>query len=339
MGRLSNIELLRIVAMIMVLFLHCNYLSLGWIDYNDFLKNPITSFSRALFEQLCVISVNVFVFISGWFGIRANLKGLSSLIFQVLFYHVLIILLFFILGLEVPITTVLMGFYFGASYWFVVAYLILYMFSPVLNIFIEHASRKIYLRVLLFFYLFEFLFGWIFSISGAEFHHGYSALSFIGIYLLAQFIIKHTEKIKKQKTKIYFILYICCSCFPIVLFLVTKKMHHALDYSSPFVLISTISFFFIFNRYNFSSRVINYLACSSFSIYLVHQHPLIINYYIDFMNKMYNIIGGLLYIPFLILFALVFGLSCIIIDKVRILLWGKLSGIIFNNNALSNLKD
>lgn len=83
MKRKSNIELCRIIAMLLVVLLHANYLSLGGVELNDVEVAPLDSFLKVLSEQLCIICVNVFILISGWFGIKANIKGAVSLLFQV----------------------------------------------------------------------------------------------------------------------------------------------------------------------------------------------------------------------------------------------------------------
>ena len=83
MKRESNIELLRIVAMLLVLFLHANYFSLGKVESIDIQSDLFGSFVKSFTEALCIICVNVFVLISGWFGIRPTLKGAMSLLFQV----------------------------------------------------------------------------------------------------------------------------------------------------------------------------------------------------------------------------------------------------------------
>ena len=150
--RKSNIELLRIFAMLLVLMLHANYYALGGVE----IINDITSFLKVLSEQLCVIAVNVFVLISGWFGIKPSLKGGISILFQVYFYHLLICVILMCFGREVPLSQFLVGLYFGKPYWFVIAYLILYALAPILNIFIENASAKLQISVL--FILFRILF-------------------------------------------------------------------------------------------------------------------------------------------------------------------------------------
>ena len=161
MKRESNIELCRILAMLLVLLLHANYFSLGEVEYSDIQVNKVGALLKAFAEQLCIICVNVFVLISGWFGIRPNVKGGLSLLFQVFFYHILVVLLFLCIGEPVSLEQVLDGFYFGSPYWFVMSYLILYAISPILNAFIESSTPRIFASVLIVFFLLEFIYGWI----------------------------------------------------------------------------------------------------------------------------------------------------------------------------------
>lgn len=83
--RQSNFELLRIVAMFMVMMLHVNFLALGKPSVEDAGSAPLATFTRILFEVMSVGSVDLFVLISGWFGIKANRKSLFTFIFQVVF--------------------------------------------------------------------------------------------------------------------------------------------------------------------------------------------------------------------------------------------------------------
>ena len=337
MKRESNIELCRIIAMLLVLLLHANYFSLGEVELKDIEVAPFDSFLKALGEQLCIICVNVFILISGWFGIRANIKGGVSLLFQVYFYHILIVLLFIFIGEIVPIITILNGFYFGHPYWFIPAYLILYAISPILNSFIESATPRLFASVLISYFLMEFIYGWLTN-KGA-YNAGYTAISFIGLYLLAQFIRKYSSPLKNIGVFTNFLLYFVLSIMPVVLFFVTGHKFNILAYSSPFVILSSVFFFLAFNKMKLSNNVINYLACSSLSIYIVHLHPLICQHFIDLMNAAFNLLGGYVYTLFVILFAVCFGLFCVLIDKLRILLWSLLCKLFVNNmiNRITNL--
>ena len=335
MKRDSNIELLRIVAMLLVLFVHANYLSLGAVEPNDITNSPIDSFFKALLEQLCTICVNVFVLISGWFGIKSSIKGAISLLFQVFFFHILIIIAAICIGETITLHTIIDCFYFGSPYWFVTSYLVLYAISPILNSFIETASPRLYLSVLCAFFFVEFALGWATDL--ASFKSGYSAISFVGLYLLANFIRTHSKRLLNLGICQNFLLYFICSIVPIAIFFLTKHDFNMIAYSSPFVISASIFFFLAFNKMTISSTAVNYLACSSFSIYLVHQHPVGCRHFIDLMSSTFEKVGGYWYILFVLIFALVFGLLCIMLDKVRIRIWHFICKI-FLDKAISNYK-
>ena len=320
MERKSNIELLRIVAMLFVVLLHANYFSLGRVDITDIIINPIPAFFKAYLEQLCIVCVNVFVLISGWFGIRPTLKGGLSLLFQVFFFHILIILVLLAIGESIPASGFYRLFYEDSPYWFVIAYLILYAVSPILNAFIETVNVRTYLSVLVSFFLLEFAFGWMSNVAGAVYNEGYSAISFMGLYLLARYLYKYPTKIITFSIPQNIMLYFLFSLLPILLFFLTKREFNYMAYTSPFVISASVFFFMAFNKMKFSNKVINYLACSSFAIYLVHLHPLVKDHFICLMRSAFEKLGGM-YILFAVSFAIILGLICMILDKVRIFVW------------------
>lgn len=320
MERKSNIELLRIVAMLFVVLLHANYFSLGRVDITDIIINPIPTFFKAYLEQLCIVCVNVFVLISGWFGIRPTLKGGLSLLFQVFFFHILIILVLLAIGESIPASGFYRLFYEDSPYWFVIAYLILYAVSPILNAFIETVNVRTYLSVLVSFFLLEFAFGWMSNVAGAVYNEGYSAISFMGLYLLARYLYKYPTKIITFSIPQNIMLYFLFSLLPILLFFLTKREFNYMAYTSPFVISASVFFFMAFNKMKFSNKVINYLACSSFAIYLVHLHPLVKDHFICLMRSAFEKLGGM-YILFAVSFAIILGLICMILDKVRIFVW------------------
>ena len=88
--RNSNMEMLRLLAMFMVLVYHADFLSLG-VPKMDFAMNAsqwIDSSLRFLIQSACVVCVNVFVMLSGWFGIRPKLDRFISFLFQVTFFTI-----------------------------------------------------------------------------------------------------------------------------------------------------------------------------------------------------------------------------------------------------------
>ncbi len=100
--RQSNFEMLRIVAMFMVLVLHVDSLANGRPAPEDISSAPFPSFLRIMFEVMCVGCVDLFVLISGWFGIKANRRSLGAFVFQVVFVFYIVAASCWLFGGYVP---------------------------------------------------------------------------------------------------------------------------------------------------------------------------------------------------------------------------------------------
>lgn len=84
--RLANMDLLRIVAMLMVLVVHADFIALGVPAVEDLHLNPFGVATRYAIEMFAIVGVDVFVLLSGWFGIHFKVRKLSELLFQVFFF-------------------------------------------------------------------------------------------------------------------------------------------------------------------------------------------------------------------------------------------------------------
>lgn len=321
--RQSNMELLRIIAMLGVVLLHANYVSLGWIGASDVMSRPLESFFRMFAEQLCIVSVDVFVMISGWFGIKPTLKGIANILYQVLFYGVVFLLVGILFGLPVPKTEMLHVFWAGGYYWFIPAYLGLYTLSPVLNIFVEKSKPETIIKVLICFFLLQCLFGWLTELG--TYRGGSSLISFVGIYMLSRFVKLYSSRFKNIEASKCFVSYLVFTLIPALLaFFGMKYIDTAfcpVKYSSPFVIAAALSLVLAFSKLEFQSRAVNWAACSVLSIYLVHQHPMIMPLFKSLMLGAYSSLGYLMYVPFALLAALLIGIVCILMDKIRIASW------------------
>lgn len=184
----SNIELLRLLAMFLVLVVHADFFSLDSPTQNDIIVAPTNAFFRFFFESLSIVCVNVFVLISGWFSIRSNVKSFCNFIFQCLFFLIGIYIVLLILGMTSLSVKGLAGCFFMLKWnWFIKAYIGLYILSPVLNAFIKNADKRTYENVLIAFFVFQTVYSW-FTGAALFFESGYSTMSFIGLYLLAQYL-------------------------------------------------------------------------------------------------------------------------------------------------------
>ncbi len=320
----SNFELLRIVAMMLVMLVHANYLSLGDVTQSELHTTPLTAIVRIVCEQLCIVSVNLFVLLSGWFGIRPTVKKFASLIFQILFIGLLSVEACRLAGIEVSVRAFNDLLYFGASYWFVPAYLILFCIAPVLNTFAEHASKREFARVLAAFFAMQMLFGWL-TYDYGHFERGYSAISFVGLYLLAQFVRRHGERLRSLHWWKHLLLYLLFTAIPVAvsIFGIWTKGREmgATMYSSMFVIAASLSLFLVFDKLRFESRIVNWLASSAFAIYLVHQAPGVFGLYQKLFSTAYEQMHGVWFIPFVLVATTTIGIVSILFDKVRIVLW------------------
>lgn len=333
-SRDSNFELLRIIAMIMVLILHGNFYSNGIPTIDEINSYFIPSFCRIFIQSLSIVAVNVFVLISGWFGMTFSWKNIGNILFQCFFYVFLIFLLLECItpsNISISPGKIAHMFFFGQPYWFVLEYLGLMVVSPLLNVFVEKSTKNELKSLLIAYFCFQWVYGWIFD-DFIGFKWGYSTYSFIGLYLLIRYIRKFKPVWSQQSMKKFFLLYVMLAIFSTILYLfitiidipfvVDFFRNKILSYNSPLVILSAIFFILAFSKLNLSNRkFINLAGASSFAIYLIHCHPLLFSYYAELMRFIFQNYKGIEYLTIFITILLVISIICILIDCIRIYLW------------------
>ena len=206
--RESSFELMRIIAMIMVLSVHADFLVDGVPTGADITDHPALALTRITWESVCIVCVNIFVMISGWFGIHPTVRGFCHLMFQVVFYLWGIFLVELALGhATVTWHSIKMCLLLERANWFVIAYIGLYLLAPVVNAFIEKASERTLRHVIICFFIFEVTFGW--CGSAVFIQSGYSTLSFIGLYLFARYLHLYGERFSRHGLAIYCVSTLC----------------------------------------------------------------------------------------------------------------------------------
>ena len=320
--RQSNIELLRIIAMFLVMVVHADYFALGSPDSADMLIAPIPTAIMVFIEALSICCVNVFVLISGYFGIRPKKSSMTSFLFQILFFFVLIYGVCLASGVaSLSVQGVLQCFCLTPANWFIKAYLLLFILAPVLNAFIEKCDQILHRNVLIGFYLIQTVYGCLFSAD--FFGNGYSTLSFIGLYLLARYIKIYAPKLSQLKKGYDISLYLLCAALITIItllgFMVGKNTEILMfTYINPLVIIESVALLLFFSKLKFTSRFINWVAASSFAVYLVHANPNILNgIYKDIIVSIYNSSSGInTFMDIFVFLTGIFILS-ILIDQVR----------------------
>ena len=308
--RMSNFELLRILAMILIMFGHFHLRIC-----------PLQTYLDTTMSCISALGVDIFIAISGWFGIRFSKEGLSRYIFQVLFILWTVYGLAIVFGLadyNVAGTKISLSFYEG--YWFVLGYLGLYLASPVLNSFVEHSTKRELQMVLVSYYLFQGYYSWL--SAWYDYYAGYSVILFSGIYLTTAYLRKYPVAwIQKHSLKFLALTILLMST---IAYLSLWKFGHAarqIRDDNPLAILVSILLLLSFKKLKFQSKVVNWLAASCFAVYLIHYSPFVYPYIMQFMHSVYMQFDGLLYMVVLAVSLLAIYLACTLYDQMRILAW------------------
>lgn len=283
--RSSNLELLRIIAMVMIVTLHI--ITQGGLIFSI---NPL-SLSYAvmeLFQAISYVSVNCYVLISGYFLINSKFKfrRLFKVWFQVWFYSISIYIILLLLNkvsfdlkeiikITFPLT-------FG-QYWFATVYIILYICFPVLNIAIKSMS-KIQNMLSIFIMIILFSISPIKNSIGVK--DGYSLYWFICLYFVGAYIrLYYKPKYKYKKylagfilaTMIDYFLAMSAVWITVKLFGVARGMSYFLAYNWFGTFIASVCLFVAILNIRIKSYKLNkYIlrfSTLTFGIYLIHVNP------------------------------------------------------------------
>ena len=325
--RKSGIELLRIIAMFLVLVVHASFSSVGEPTYNDIIQSSFSSYTRFFFQSLSIGCVDIFVIITGWFGIRPKRESFFNFTFQCLFFLFGIYAFCLATGLaSFSIKGIAECLLFRGT-WFVKAYLLLYILAPLLNAFIDSASERQHRMLLIYFFSFQIIYSWA-SFAVTFFEQGYSTMSFIGLYLLARYFSIYKPKIGNYNKNYYLafffmsVILLATTSFLTRRFQIEAVAGRILGYDQPLVIASSFSLVLYFNKLDFQNAVINSIAVSSFAVYLLHSNPnFFVQYYIPTIKSIYNSYNGIICLGEILLFLLFVFTLAILIDKIRIWLW------------------
>lgn len=326
--RNSSIEFLRLVAMLFIVLSHIlkgsfQSLDTGLIEGN--LSDNSTFLADSVLSSLtCAgVGVDLFVLISGYFGIRFKIKSFVQLLSQILFYSLGVTIIVSAVGVHtlsiadfryfVPISS--------GIWWFISSYIALYFIAPLINQGVDMLDKR-YLSYVIYGLLFlncfsSFLFTNIFI--GAD---GFSFFNFVTLYVIGRYIAKYGIQIKHP-----LLIFLCCF---ILVFLVdytvslmaNQPLRPAKRYNDILLIIMSLCLLTMFLKINLQSKFINSVACSTLAIYLIHVHPLIFNYVLDIGKWINQTFDNCLTTSILIKIGMTLAICiiCVVIDRIRIII-------------------
>lgn len=349
MNRNSNLELLRIISMVMIVTLHI--ITQGGLIFSI---NPL-SFSYAvmeLFQAISYVSVNCYVLISGYFLINSKFKfsKIFKIWLQVLFYSISIYIILLILN-KIPfnlkeLIRSMFPLTFG-QYWFATVYIILYIASPILNTIMRTMSEA-QVRLWIFVMILLFSISPIKDSIGVQ--DGYSLYWFICLYCVGAYIrLYYKPKYIYKKylfgfifaTGIDYIVAMTSVWITVRLFGVARGMSYFLAYNWIGTFIASVCLFiFILNLEVKSQKVNKYILSFStltFGVYLIHVNPhlskviwneiLVTNRYLEYRGKFF------IYMLMVISLYLV----CSFIEYIRQRVFNNIYNIIFSSKLVNKI--
>ena len=284
--RQSNIELLRIIAMIFIVMHH--YVTHGTTSF-VYLDAPLSvqSVLALFFGAFGRPAVGIFILICGYFSIKSDFKlpRFITLIAQVFFYSVIPLLLaIFILPGDATIgrneifSSIFPTAY--GTYWFITAYAVLLLLSPYINKLLLMLTQKQHKALIV---IFAVIWCIIPTFLDARFS-GSDLAYFVALYVIAAYLRLYPLQANPSR---HFLLF---GFWAFVVLASIASSSYLLNYSGVFR--KYITYFTEYNRLPgamcalelfiamsqtkpFYSKLINRIASSSFGIYLIHDNPFI----------------------------------------------------------------
>lgn len=329
--RESNIELLRIVSMILIVAYHCT------INSGYFMNNTFVALVLFITGMWGILGVDCFFIISFNFlyNSKFKIKKFINTITEIVFYSILLMIPMavivnmntgknisiilcetFIKGLKEP--------FWRDVYWFATIYLLMYLSFPILNKIVKELKEK-ELR-----YIVILLTGIILLYQMKE-----TVIEdyFFCIYMYFAFfyIKKYKEFWVKQNCKIVF--FICTVC--LIFFKIISECHEnnifilniisgRFGRHSILLFIDSVFLFYIFKTLKIkNSKIINAVASTTFGIYLFHENQIFtIRRYIYILSEerifsKMELFSGYRFLLFYFLEILIIFILGMLIDFIR----------------------
>lgn len=289
---MSNLELLRCIAMMMVVVLH--YLGKSELLGDLAAGNLTTTQTVAwVLESFCIVAVNVYMMISGYFLSESSFKvsRLLKLWLQVWVYSVGIGLLAAFTGTlpaEEFNTHYLLSLLFPISmghYWFMTAYVFLYLLLPFIGMAIRKMTKgQMQLTLgglLLVFCVLKSVLPFRLEMDGK----GYDCIWYLCVFLTAAYIRRFGISFLQKKWKAVCLYVVAClaifaetMCLQQV-YLRTGSleliMKIATEYNHIFPFLAALGLFMTFKMTNVSgatAKVVNRVAPYTLGVYLLHEN-------------------------------------------------------------------
>lgn len=326
--RNMGVELLRIVSMLMVAAAHI--LGQGGVLAGVSAAPGRSVYAAAyLLESCCLLACNSYALVSGYVGATGHFRyaRLFETQARVLFYTILITAGFCIAMPKLFGFTLIKNALFPAmtnQYWYYTAYFGLMLFTPALQCLTAHLDRAQFRNLIVSIVMLFCVLPMLFVSDIFQTAQGYSLWWLTALYLVGAYIRKYGCPFLKKPLPALAVYALC------VLAAWGIQMAEAcgagiplpnmLVFTSPAMLLGSVSLLVAFAGFRLPEpvkRAVALCAPLSFSVYLIHVHPLIWKYLFEGRFALFADYPVYGFVPAVIGAAAAIYAVCTLIDAVR----------------------
>lgn len=300
----------------------CGYLSAFWMNGETIVG--------AVLNSLFVTGVNLFVMISGWFGIGKVWRPMVRLVVECGVFGALAMALSLLLYNFLPLDRVEGCFSLDllwrsvrfTNWWFVTHYLMLVLAAPLLEAALKNVERRTLERVLVCLLLFNCLFGFCWGYVNAS---GYNVVNFIMIYLLARYMRLFPQAaVNRLICQRAWVVIGLCMALATLWFLLDKsgwaagRLSRAWSYNNPLIVLETMAVFSLFLKLRSDDRRAERFAPYVLGVYLLQSAPSLVYYRNALGSWLFDNYGYLGFVTAVVMLAvLCFVLSVAVLVPLR----------------------
>lgn len=319
--RQSNFEVLRIILILFILALH--YLNSnygGALNTKNISNKEINYYIIRIIESLCIIAVNCFVLITGYFSYKQTkikIKKIMDIFLIVFFYNTLIYIIMCvtkIITFSNDTFKMYLSTFYKSGLWFITIYIILVLLIPFINIVINRISKKS-MKILIGIMFVAFSIFPTFLANTTVKDNGYGIINFVMLYLIGAYINKY--KANKKNIFMYLLVYIAMAGCTYYVSIKNILVAGAFHYNTVFNIIGSTSFFLMFTKINIKSRLINKISKHTLSIYIIHANNFIIKRIYQNLLKSNLFWKSEFIVIHLLVSIMIIFIACLFIDIIR----------------------
>lgn len=288
-SRNYSLDLLRIVAMLMIVLFHA---CCGPINYNF-----LNDFNKVIFSFLLhfgQIGVTLFMLITGYFSYKSTKKHKDKIIYilySIWFFFLFNILLFLVFKGKYQIDEYFVLPISSYMFWYASSYVVILLLAPYFNKLIKIISRSEHKNILVILFVVLTVCPTLYSFYNGVVENGWIFTRFfwfVFMYFLGSYISKYqAESNFLNKERKYFILLTCFSLGLMMTFMFIVKvflslvnpkiqMHLMWSINSPITLLTSFSIFMVFVKTHVSdkskvARFLQKISTYTLDIYLSHN--------------------------------------------------------------------